>query len=499
VLRSEVIGSPVPRDLGVRVATGAAWMIALRLSIRGIGLVSIIILARLLVPADFGLVAIATALSGALAAMSEFGFQVALIQNQAADRRHYDTAWTLGIVRGLVVAVALAAAAPALAATYSDPRLEPVLLILAVGMVIASAENIGVVDFRKDLQFQREFVYRALAKTASFATTIPLAIVLRDYWALVFGIMAGQVASVLLSYRMCVYQPRLSISAWRELLQFSKWLLLNSVLSFAYHRIHVFVIGRFAGSSALGLYAVAHEIASLPATEMVAPVRAALLPGYAKLASDRARLSAGFSTTFGLIIMIAMPIAAGIGLLADPLVRVVLGDQWLAAIPVLKILAIYGVINVCVANTWPLFIALGRPWINTALTALGVVVLVPLLLWSTMKAGIVGTAWSAVAVAALILACTLGAVARLLSLSLRQLVSRVWRCFVAASGMAVTVMALQSEWIQLQAYAGPAASIFACTVCGALVYLTILWMLWLATGSNDDPEPEAIRLLRRFL
>jgi O-antigen/teichoic acid export membrane protein len=93
------------------MAKGAAWMIALRFAIRAIGLVSMIILARLLVPADFGLVAIAMALAGALAAMSEFGFQVALIQNQAADRRHYDTAWTLGIMRGLLVAGALAAAA----------------------------------------------------------------------------------------------------------------------------------------------------------------------------------------------------------------------------------------------------------------------------------------------------------------------------------------------------------------------------------------------------
>jgi O-antigen/teichoic acid export membrane protein len=101
------------------MAKGAAWMIALRFSIRGIGVVSMIVLARLLVPADFGLVAIATALSGALAAMSEFGFQVALIQNQTADRRHYDTAWTLGLIRGFVVAGALCS--PPLPAARESP------------------------------------------------------------------------------------------------------------------------------------------------------------------------------------------------------------------------------------------------------------------------------------------------------------------------------------------------------------------------------------------
>ena len=153
-------------------------------------------LARLLVPADFGLVAMATALSGALAAMSEFGFAVALIQNQTADRRYYDTAWTLGLIRGLLVAGALAACADPLATMFADQRLEPILHVLAVGLVITSFENIAVVDFRKDLQFHREFYYRALAKIASFAFTVSLAVLLRNYWALVSGIVVGQLAGV---------------------------------------------------------------------------------------------------------------------------------------------------------------------------------------------------------------------------------------------------------------------------------------------------------------
>ena len=113
---------PEAAGLGLQMARGAAWMVLLRLSIRAVGLVSTVVLARLLVPADFGLVAMATALSGALAAMSEFGFAVALIQNQTADRRYYDTAWTLGLIRGLLVAGALAACADPLATMFADQR-----------------------------------------------------------------------------------------------------------------------------------------------------------------------------------------------------------------------------------------------------------------------------------------------------------------------------------------------------------------------------------------
>jgi PST family polysaccharide transporter len=499
MLRSEVIGSPMPRDLGVRMATGAAWMIALRLSMRGVGLVSMIVLARLLVPADFGLVAIATALSGALAAMSEFGFQVALIQNQAADRRHYDTAWTLGIVRGLIVAGALVASARALAGIFADPRLEPILLVLALGVVVAGFENVGVVDFRRDLRFQKEFLYRALTKIASFAITVPVAIVLRSYWALVLGMLVAQVASVLLSYTMCAYRPRFSLVAWRELIRFSKWLLLNNILYFAYQRLDTFVIGRFAGAQPLGFFRLAHEIASLPTTEMVAPIRAAILPGYAKLASDRERLRASFAATFGAIVMMALPAAAGLGLMAEPLVRLVLGERWLDAIPLLEVLCIAGAINVCTANTWPVFIALGRPWINPALVGLGAVLLAPLLIWGVREAGALGAAWALVAVAAVVLGANLFATHRLLSLPAGELAAQIWRALVAVVVMGGAMLGIDAAWSDGGGLLATAALLACSIVTGAATYLISLWLLWWLSGLREGPEEMAIWLLQTSL
>jgi lipopolysaccharide exporter len=496
---AEVITPPAPRDLGMRMAKGAAWMIALRFAIRGIGLVSMIILARLLVPADFGLVAIATALAGALAAMSEFGFQVALIQNQAADRRHYDTAWTLGFIRGLVVAGALAASASPLAAMFSEPRLEPVLLVLALGVIISGFENIAVVDFRRDLQFQKEFVYRGLAKITSVIVTIPLAIFLRSYWALVSGMVAGQLGGVLLSYLMCSYRPRPCLAAWRELIRFSKWLLLNNILYFAYHRVDTFVIGRFVGAQPLGLFRMAHEIASLPTTEMVAPIRAAILPGYAKLASERGELRASFAATFGTIVMVAVPVAVGIGLMADPLVRLILGEKWLQAIPLLEVLCIAGAVNVCTANTWPVFIALGRPWINTALTALGIVVLVPLLLWSVPRAGTVGAAWSLVAAAAIVLTANLVATLRLLSVSGWELAAQVWRTVAAVTAMMGAMLGVGTVLPSGEGLLATVAFLACTVVAGATTYLMSLWLLCRLPGLREGPEQRAIWLIQTGL
>ena len=466
---------------------------------RGIGLISTDLLARLLVPADFGLVAIATALAGALEAMSEFGFQVALIQNQAADRRHYDTAWTLGLIRGLIVAGGLALCASPLAAAFSDPRLEPILFVLAIGLIVTSLENVGVVDFRKALQFHKEFVYRTVAKFAAFVVTLLAAIMLRNYWALVLGIFAGQASGVLLSYAMCPYRPRLSLAVCRELIQFSKWLLLNNLLYFAYNRVDTFVIGRLAGAQSLGLFRVAHEIASLPTTEMVAPIRAAILPGYAKLASDQERLRASFVATFGTIVILAVPAAVGLGLIAHPLVRLVLGEQWLEATPLLEVLCVAGAINVCTANTWPVFIALGRPWINAALTGLGAMLLVPLLLWTVQAAGALGAAWAVVAVAAALLAANLLATLRLLRLSSWALLAQTWRTALALMPMSGAMLVVEAQWNEPERMLETAFVVVGSIVIGAATYLVSLLMLWRLTGLKDGPERAVLRIVQASL
>lgn len=493
---AEVIGSPLPRDLGLRMARGAAWMIALRWSIRGIGLVSMVILARLLAPADFGLVAIATALSGMLAAMSEFGFQIALIQNQTADRRHYDTAWTLGLIRGVVMAAILSVSAGTLAGIFSDPRLEPIFLLLAIAVIVTSFENIAVVDFRKDLQFQREFVYRALSKSASFAITVPLAVILRSYWALVIGILAGQLTGVLLSYALCRYRPRLSLCVWRELLTFSKWLLLGNVLAFFYQRADTFVIGRLLGAQPLGLFSVAREIASLPASEIVAPIGTALLPGYSKLAAEPRRLRADFASTFGLIVMIAVPLALGLGLTAEPLVRLLLGEQWLGAIPLLLVLCVDGAITACYANTWSVFVALGRPWINMSLTGFGLLLLIPLLVLGAHEAGALGAAWAVCATAAMLLAANLCVTLRLLELSAAELISKTWRSLVALSAMGVAMLLVQLCWPESERLTSDVLLLLTSILVGALTYLSFLWMLWRLTGLAEGPEQLGLRVLR---
>ena len=474
--------------LGQHMAKGAAWMVMMRFGIRMIGIVSTIILARLLLPTDFGLVALATALQFALAVMSEFSFDVALIQNRNAGRKHFDTAWTLTIIRNAILAVILIAVASPMSHFFEDDRLENVIYCLALATFIEGFQNIGIVRFLKDLRYHMEFIFMVAIKVSMFAITIPCAFMLRNYWALVAGLLGGAIMRLVLSYLMERYRPRLNLSKWREIIHFSKWLLVTNVVQYATLRSANFVLGKILGSQALGFYVMAYEISTLATSQLVAPIRRALLPGYAKLAEDPKKLGEGFIDTLALILLVGVPVAAGIGLIAEPLVLVMLSDKWIESTPLLQILALYGVLNVCTANSGPVYIALGRPAINAFIYIAGLVVLLPLLIWGTNVAGAQGAAWAMTASAAVLMATNTVTVIRLLRLSPLSIFKATWRTFVSVGVMAAAVAGLQEAWPVPDVFLERLALLLSCTFLGVVVYTAVHLALWRLCGLPAGAE-----------
>ena len=310
------------------MAKGVMWTVLFKFVTRGIGLISTVILARLLVPADFGLVAMAMAIVAGLEILSAFNLDVVLIQNQNAERKHYDTAWSFNLVAGAVQALILVFIAPLIAHFYNDPRLQMIVYLLALGRLVGGAENIGMVAFRKDLQFHKDFKFQVIKKMAGFTITMGLAFWLRNYWALIGGMLAGTFAGVVLSFAMQSYRPRFSFAAVGELFHFSKWLLINNFLYFAIQESSSFILGKLGGSHALGLFTVSYEISNLPSTDLVAPINRAIFPGYAKMAGDMGVLQQGFLNILSAIALFVLPIGAGIALTAGPLVHLMLGAKW---------------------------------------------------------------------------------------------------------------------------------------------------------------------------
>ncbi len=472
--------------IGQKVARGVAWMMLFRVAERLLGIVSTLILVRLLAPADFGLVAMAISIIAAVEVMGAFSFDTVLIQRQDAARSHYDTAWTFNVVVASGVALTLIALAVPAAQFYEEPRLTVIVLLLALGSWVGGFENIGVVDFRKSLEFGKEFRYLMIKRLISFGTVVPLSFVFKNYWALVISTVITRFAVVATSFLIHHYRPRLSLAARHDLFNFSKWLLLNNLVLLARDRSADFTIGRLLGPHQLGLYAVSNEVATLP-QQMSAPVNRAVFPGYAKHASDMSQLRASFTQVTALLWALAVPSGIGIAIIAPVLVPVVLGEQWIEAIPLLQILAGAGTIMVIQDNIAYVFYALGRPRVQMMLTLAYVVVLLPLLIGLTAALGATGAAWAHLATGAVCVPLSFAVVFRHIHLGVGTFVRAIWRVLVSTGVMALTV---HSALAKLMAVASPnlPAILVACMLVGVVAYGAAMAVLWLLSGRPDGTE-----------
>jgi lipopolysaccharide exporter len=475
------------------MASGALWMVLAKLAERSLGTISMLVLARVLVPHDFGIVAMAMSFVALLEMLSNFGLDVALIQKQTRDRDHWDTAWTFNVLIGIGIAIMMFLGAAPVAAFFREPALTNVLCVLALGSAAQGFQNIGLVAFRTEMQFDREFRFLTAKKLIGFFITIPLAIILDSYWALVIGQTAGRFVSTGLSYWVHPYRPRLSLTARRELFHFSGWMLILNMIHFIRERSAVWVIGRMAGPAPLGAFTIAYEITSMPSSELIAPINRAVLPAYAKLAAESPdALRREYLSVVGVIVLLATPAVLGLAATAPLLVPVVLGPNWVSAVPVLTLLSFFGFTYIVQSNAQACYIALGRLDIPSKVNAVNCVVLLAALIPMTRAYGVVGAAAAYLMAAAIMIPISLGAVLRLLNIPVLQFLAQIWRPVFAAAAMYLGV-SLYLRGVGTQASSAENVLHLATAVgLGAAIYLSLCAGLWALCGRPPGAEQFAL-------
>lgn len=481
-----------------RMARGAAWMVALRLSVTLLGLVSTVILARLLVPADFGLLALGTSMVAALDLLTSFRFDVALIQDQSADRADFDSAWTLNQISGAVLALLLCVAAFPAATFYDEPRLAPIIFVLAAGALLDGLQNIGIVSFRKDLDFRREFAFTVTRKLAQVLVAAVIAFWLRSYWALAAGIISSSVAGLIASYLMHPYRPRWTLVRARHLIGFSKWLVVDNMMFFLRNRSSDVIIGKMAGPAQLGLFSLAYELATIARNNVSAPIDRAMFPGYARLAADPAALKDGFLSVAGMTALVAVPIPVGTASVAPLVVPLLFGTQWLGAIPVLQVLGFASAVSLLGTGTTAVYLALGRPRILIFVSSIYILFLLASMALLLPTMGLVGAGWAFLIAALVTLPVQQWILKRTLDLPPIYWVRRIWRPVAAATAMYFSVTALQAA---LPASVTNLARLLECALvatAGAICYVAVALALWFIAGRPAGPEQFILDRLGRL-
>lgn len=464
----------------------------MRWSLKLLGLISTVILARILTPGDYGIVAMAMLVVGLTEVLVDFGADTNVLREQILTRDLIDSAWTLSIIQGGTVAVLLALSAPLAEIYFEEPRVVPIIWVIAAFLFIGSFSNIGMTVARKEFQFGLEFRYNLFPKLIAVIVTISAALIIKDYRALVLGIVVGIVSRLILSYVMHPYRPAWNTSRLRSMWHFSKWLLISGIANFASRKSDELIAGRIGGAHSLGIYSVASEIGQMPTWELGPPIMRAFLPTLSTIKDDMERVRAAVLKTLGAVNTLTIAAACGFVVIAEPLTHVLLGEKWAGVAPFLAIFALVGAFKVAVAPFSSLFVLLGYSklyarvmWIEFLVFLAAAALLAPGL-------GIIGLAYARLASAMTYFLLNLHAAKSSAGIHYGRMWAALWRPLIAATLMmlAISLLPVPLEDIYF--------SLAFTIMLGAAVYISVLFIGWKLSGRPDGLESLVVTNIALF-
>ncbi len=480
------------RTSGRHMLHGSFWLISMRWGVRLTGVVSTLVLAHLLSPTDFGIVALAMVVVGMLEIFSQTGQEGAIVRMQNPTRAHYDTAWTLSVLIGLAIGAAIFLVAPLTIYYFHDPRSVTVMRFLALRAVLGGFVNIGLVDFRRNIQFDKYFQYNCLAKLCSAAVAIVLAIILRTYWALVGGMLTAAIALNVLSFTMSPYRPRFSLAKLDEIWSFSIWSLIRSIAYYLNGQIDLLTIGGFVGASQMGRYAVAHDTAASATDEINGPMVTVLFPVMARVQDDRRELRRLYLRVLGWSAAICASTSTGIAMISSDFVRVVLGPKWLSVIPLMPWLAMAAGVLGLSSGAFGTFDVLNMPRRGARMLLLRLfmmaAVIVPI---AYATHNLIDVAAARLVVTVIFIPTLFLAIGAAVGVRPSEQIEALWRPILAAGIMAVVIWSANTVFppqILLR--------MLFDVILGGLTYAGALLSLWAIAGRPESPERDALSFLR---
>jgi len=454
IVTDQTDGTTLP--LAKRVRAGFSWNVSSALLTESIRFARSIILARLLVPEDFGLFAMALTVVGALNALSSLGLTKTIVANKfdTGDelKAYLDTVWSIELLRSFVVAALVSASALPMSKFYGQDQLKIIIPILGLITLVGGFQNVGLAILRKRISFARIFWYELLTNVAGMGLTIALALIMRSVWALVIGLLLTAVLGTLLSYVFHSYRPRLALEkrALRRVLSVGQLTLLIAVASYVMNMADNIMIGRLLGSSALGNYSLAFNIASSPVSVLIFSLSNVVFPAYAEITSQRpTALDLAFTKVFTIALLATVTIAVSLFLLAGDVVQLLFGSRWTTAGTVLRILALVIPLRGFSLLVSAFFWGLNRPKDVAVSTTLQTLIFLAALYPLIRTFGVAGAAWAGM------LAYGFGCVSRIRVLS--QIIPGISRRLfqISVSVFVAAGVGLLTGWLCLRFVTSP--------------------------------------------
>lgn len=476
-------------SLRLGIIRGSLSLAGARIAVSLGNAVGILILARILTPSDFGIVAISTALISVVMAITEASLQPALIQSRNPTSEHVDTVWSMSLIRaGLIFAIFLVSAWP-LARLYGDERLVWVLIVSGVTGAFMEFYNPRITLATRSFEFRPLVSFQIYQKFGGLVIAIALALWFRSFWAIVVGNAVGTLVTSLASYLIVPYRPRWSLSRAGEIWGFSRWMFFNQLCETLNWRFDQLIIGLTVTRAQLGFYSVADSLAVIPSRELSAPICSAVFPGLANIAEKPEKLSNSFRRAQSAIAMLTVPAAVGLALVAEPAVTLLLGEKWLASTIFVQILSITYAFDMFIIVVRPLGMAMGETRLLFFRQLMGLGIRVPLIVLGLVFGGLIGAALGRAIGSAINCFISFFIADRLVGVSVGRQLRDHLATFTGTVMMAALLLFLQSEWQALLS-TSPIIALGVLVPAGAATYCLVLYFLWQLGGRREGPITE---------
>ena len=461
-------------------------------------LLSFMVLARLLAPDDFGKIALFTSMLALFQAVTEMSGGAFLVRTKNPTKADFDTVWTVGLIRAVVVASLLAPTTLVYTAYIAKPEYSIIGFTLCLCTILLGAQNTYFAIYEKAVNFSPAVRQTLWSIGSAAVVSVVAAVYWRDFRALLAGQLTSALITLAYSHLAVSKTPRFSLASWRRLYDFAIWLMVSNVLVSVGNRLDALILSRLIGDHNAGLYVVARNATAPATSDLVGPVGQVLFTGLAEKRANRDEVKRLHLRSLSIVCVVVMPLAVGLALVAPDMVPVLFGPGWQGAVFPIQVIAVNAALQLTCANFRAVFLAVGSTKAFMWRCALYAPVRLCAFIYGTIEYGLAG------AVVGFFLADACRAVldnimlSRLLKLAPAQIWRAFWRTIPAILGMVAVCFFVSGVIPSTDDFARHLYRLIAIVLTGAVVYVSIVLALWRFSGCPAGGESTTIALCARW-
>jgi PST family polysaccharide transporter len=464
---------PGGNELAKKTIHGIGWNYATFGLGKILSLITTAILARLLTPDNFGIVAYVTVAITYLTLLKDMGLGAALVQRREDVEKTANTVFTLNLGVGVFITLLTMLIAPLAADYFREPLVTPMLRWLGLSILLNSLGSVHMSRLKREMQFHWKMIPQISNILVKALVSIILALFHYGAWALIIGQLAGSLVSMILVWKIVPWRPKLMIdrTLTRSLFRFGVFIMGEDALSIGQDNFDYLVIGRLFSSVSMGIYTLAFQLPEMLILSLFWVIADVLFPAFASIQDQREKLVQGVLSTIRYLELVITPLALGLCVAADPIIRVVFGEQWLDAIPIMQILAIYALVQSIGFNFGDVYKAIGKPEISIKITV-PVMIFRLFALWVGAQFGLIYVAVAHLVSVIIEVIVRIIVATRVLKITFGDIAAQ-FTAFIAGGIMVVISVGA----LYLTNEMAPLARLVIIIACGAASYLGTVWFL----------------------